>query len=151
MAPFDTNDLLTCWIPLQAVPAMKDGGSSLMFATGSHRDFALPYWYDIDDKDLEGRYQIASYGPFEVGDCSFHHGWTLHSAPANELRDTRLAYAVTYVKDNVRILSRGEDQVRYPDGEDVQSYSSWIEEVGWGEVARHTDLPVVYKSPSNKS
>jgi hypothetical protein len=43
MAPFDTNDFLTCWIPLQSVPPQAEGGSSLSFATGSHRDFALPY------------------------------------------------------------------------------------------------------------
>lgn len=149
MAPFDTNDLLTCWIPLEAVPAVDEGGSSLLFATGSHRDFALPYWYEIDGKDLEGRYPIASCGPFEVGDCSFHHGWTLHSAPANGLPTTRYAYAVTYVKDGVTTLSRDEDQVRFPDVEDVQSYNGWIEDVGWGAVARHPDLPLVYEAQSN--
>lgn len=43
MAPFDCNDMVTCWIPLQPVPPQAEGGSSLTFATGSHRDFALPF------------------------------------------------------------------------------------------------------------
>ena len=43
MCPFDTNDFLTIWIPLQDVPAESQGGSGLTFATASHRDFALPY------------------------------------------------------------------------------------------------------------
>jgi len=43
MCPFDTSDFLTCWIPLQAVPPEAQGGSGLSFASGSHRDFALPY------------------------------------------------------------------------------------------------------------
>ena len=37
MAPFDTNDFVTCWIPLQKVPSQSDGGSGLSFASGSHR------------------------------------------------------------------------------------------------------------------
>ncbi len=44
MAPFDTNDFLTVWIPLQAVPSAEEGGSGLSFASASHRDFALPFW-----------------------------------------------------------------------------------------------------------
>lgn len=43
MCPFDTNDFLTCWIPLQDVPNEVNGGTGLTFATRSHRDFALPY------------------------------------------------------------------------------------------------------------
>ena len=37
MAPFDTNDFVTCWIPLQKVPGQSEGGSGLSFASGSHR------------------------------------------------------------------------------------------------------------------
>lgn len=46
MAPFDTNAFVTCWVPLQPVPAAYDGGTGLCFATASHRDFALPFWSD---------------------------------------------------------------------------------------------------------
>ena len=45
MAPLDTNALVTCWIPLQPVPAESSGGSGLVFAGGSHRDVALPFWW----------------------------------------------------------------------------------------------------------
>ena len=94
MAPFDSNQLVTCWIPLQPIPAPENGGSSLLFASGSHRysalplfrsyggdnaddasrDFALPYWYDLDSKELEDRYEVVAAGAFSLGDCSFHHG-----------------------------------------------------------------------------
>ena len=36
MAPLDTNDFVTCWLPLQPVPCEEDGGSALVFAAGSH-------------------------------------------------------------------------------------------------------------------
>lgn len=145
MAPFDSNDLLTCWIPLMSVPTVEAGGSSLLYASGSHKDFALPYWYSIDDKELDDRYEVTSYGPFAVGDCAFHHGWTLHSAPGNEGDTTRIAYAVTFVKDKAPLLT-GKAQYRYPDEEDTHSYSEWIGEVGWGGVADHPLLPLVYSA-----
>ena len=42
MAPFDTNALVTVWIPMRPIEAEEDSG--LLFAEGSHRDFALPFW-----------------------------------------------------------------------------------------------------------
>ena len=43
------------------------------------RDFALPYWSDPVEVDLSERYQtVTDYDGFDVGDCTFHHGWTLH-------------------------------------------------------------------------
>lgn len=43
MAPFDSNQLITFWIPLQDVPSHACGGTGLSFASGSHRDFSLLY------------------------------------------------------------------------------------------------------------
>ena len=43
------------------------------------RDFALPCWSEPSDVDLMERYpDIVDYDGFEVGDCTFHHGWCLH-------------------------------------------------------------------------
>ena len=36
------------------------GGSSLVYAIGSHRDFALPFHGDLDE-DLSGRYKLRSH------------------------------------------------------------------------------------------
>ena len=44
MAPFDTPNMITFWVPLQSVPTPKKGGTGLRFVDGSHSDFALPYW-----------------------------------------------------------------------------------------------------------
>ena len=54
MAPLDTNDFVTCWLPLQPVPCEEDGGSALVFAAGSHRDVALPFWHG--DRARSARY-----------------------------------------------------------------------------------------------
>lgn len=98
MVPLDTNDFITCWIPLQPVPETKEGGTGLVYATKSHRDFSLLYCkgtssmclmavlisfiikgYGTEELDLTGRYAPADHGSYAVGDCSFHHGWCLHA------------------------------------------------------------------------
>jgi len=142
-SPFDTNDFVTCWIPLQNIPAQEDGGTGLSFASGSHKDFALPYWSDVDATDLSDRYVVDSYDSYTLGDCSFHHGWTLHSAPGNPSGDTRYAYAVSFVADGARLLN-AEGHIRYPDNEDSASYAGWINDIGWGGIAEHPLTPLVF-------
>jgi ectoine hydroxylase-related dioxygenase (phytanoyl-CoA dioxygenase family) len=41
MAPFDTNNMCTIWVPLRDIPA---SGSGLVFVSGSHKDLALNFW-----------------------------------------------------------------------------------------------------------
>lgn len=63
MAPLDTNAFVTAWVPLRPIAG---GGrdSGLLFAAGSHRDFALPFWHDISKMPgLEGRgYRVEGTG-----------------------------------------------------------------------------------------
>jgi len=144
MSPFDTNDFVTCWIPLDPVPRQEDGGTSLSFATASHRDFALPFWSDpMDGALLDDRYEIADYGAFDCGDASWHHGFCLHSAPANDLPQTRYALSISYVRDQARLLNQ-EGHIRYPDNEDEASYAAWINDLGWGATLDHPLCPIVY-------
>ena len=49
MAPFDTSQMITFWIPLQGIPAPEKGGSGLYFVDKSHCDFALPFWNTMPD------------------------------------------------------------------------------------------------------
>lgn len=67
MAPLDTNDFLTFWIPLRPIAgdALDPG---LVFARGSHRDFALPFWRNLQGFDLSSRgYQLADTGAHMCG------------------------------------------------------------------------------------
>ncbi|WP_348253282.1 hypothetical protein, partial [Salmonella enterica] len=59
MSPFDTNDFITAWIPLTPVAACDEGGSGLIFASKSHKDFALNYWQDPHAReDLSERWFV---------------------------------------------------------------------------------------------
>ena len=146
MAPLDTNDFVTCWLPLQPVPCEEDGGSALVFAAGSHRDVALPFWHGDPREagDLSARYEeheATRDGALEVGDASWHHGWTLHCASGNAQPQPRLALALSYFADGARRLGAG---ARRPDDEDAESVADWINDVKPGAAARHKLLPVVW-------
>lgn len=121
MCPFDTQHMITFWIPLQNIPS--DGGTALIFVNKSHSDMALPYWNDSTEYDQrleQNRYgdkPYHHYMPMALGDITAHSGWTLHCADANNVKqnekrsfpsrtvsgekqedeDDRYALAITYV------------------------------------------------------
>lgn len=130
MAPLDTNRFVTVWLPLQPVASSDEGGTALIFASGSHRDVALPFWHGDprSQPDLDGRgYVEGEAGAFRLGDANWHHGWTLHCAPGNELRATRRALAASYFVDGATRLAVAKSRGA-PDDEDCESYSEWLKE-----------------------
>eukprot|EP00741_Cyanophora_paradoxa_P024747 tig00000293_g23891.t1 len=141
MAPFDTNDVVTAWIPLTPVPKPSEGGTQLVYAARSHRDFALHFWHGAGG-DLSGRYREFSYGALAIGDATWHHGWTLHYAPGNATKEARLSIAVTFLADGAKLLPKSSR--KRPEEEDASSYSDWIRDLKPGGFARHPLLPIVY-------
>lgn len=145
MAPFDTNEFCTVWIPLHPVPSEDDLGTALHFASGSHRDFALPFWHRPQETgtDFSDRYEgrVVSHGSLEVGDATWHHGWTLHMAPPNFSETTRLALAVSFIGDGARLLP--DDASMRVENEDRSSYEDWIGDLSPGDVADHSCLPLL--------
>uniref|UniRef100_A0A7S4UHM6 Uncharacterized protein n=1 Tax=Guillardia theta TaxID=55529 RepID=A0A7S4UHM6_GUITH len=142
-SPFDTNDMLTFWISVTPVKDLDD--SPLEFASGSHRDFALPYWYSNEGMmNLEDRdYPVASHAPLAPGDATAHHGWVLHAAPPNLSEDTRIAFTIAYVKTGAKRIPK-KGLRRNPDDEDLEGYSAWIKDVAPGRPIKHAMLPVVF-------
>eukprot|EP00775_Hariotina_reticulata_P001462 gene1462-1804_t len=148
MAPLDTNDFVTAWIPLRPVRGGQ-GDSGLVFAVGSHRDFALPFWHNLHGRDLADRgYLLDGTGAMSVGDVSWHHGWLLHAAgPQPQDTQPRLAIAVSFFADGAKLLARQTDPSVLQDmlhDEDAESYGEWLQGMKDGCVARHPLLPLVY-------
>jgi hypothetical protein len=141
-APLDTNAMVTVWLPLEAVAAKADGGTALTFARGSHRDVG-GFWFDLfhDDVAVEERYGPADdHGALECGDATWHHGWTLHAAPAcTSPKRARYAFTATYVAADAKALPR--DKVL--EHEDAPSYEAWVDEVQAGQILDHPLLPIV--------
>lgn len=146
MTPLDTNAFVTLWLPLQPIPLESEGGSGLVFASGSHRDVALHFWHGdpLKHTDCSGRDYAESTldaTGLEVGDSTWHHGWTLHCAPPNSLKTTRRALAVSYFADGAKRLISPR---RKSHSEDAESYADWLPEVSPGKPARHALLPLVW-------
>lgn len=153
-APIDTNNFVTFWFPLRAIPASATA-PALCFASGSHRDFAAAYWFSIrgnTDLDLSSRYDEESHGALALGDATAHHGWTLHMSPGvPENSRGRMAISVSFFADEIpgerkhmasRVLPR--PQQRQLDNEDRRSYEPWLRSVKSGKRLKHEMLPIVY-------
>eukprot|EP00980_Cylindrotheca_fusiformis_P000615 scaffold154_cov129-Cylindrotheca_fusiformis.AAC.32 len=155
MAPFDTSHFITFWIPLNDVPA---SGTALMFCSKSHSDFALPYWSPLSGDDtwaqsstsewnrLEQRYprKDVHYMPMKMGDVTVHSGWTLHCANENNNSVDRLALAVSFVDAKAEIRPDALDDIGKGDNEDLNSYSTWVNEVSPKSQFQHKLVPIVW-------
>ncbi len=105
--PFSSDKTVTVWIPLQAVSA--DMGP-LGFAARSHmmegddgRDLTIS-----DESEAVIGEKMANYpyvdAPFDLGEVSFHAGWTYHKAGPNLTDKTRAAFTVIYMDQDIEIV-----------------------------------------------
>tara|TARA_B110000977_G_scaffold53398_1_gene72557 strand:+ start:27743 stop:29107 length:1365 start_codon:yes stop_codon:yes gene_type:complete len=143
MVPLDVNKFVTLWLPLRP---LHEDDAALVFASGSHRDFSLPYWKTLEGmSDLNDRgYEVESYPPLDLGDATAHAGWTLHwSPPQPNDCPPRYALSVCYFLDGARRLRKSECR-QDPHSEDEWSYREWLQDIEQGAPARHPALPVVY-------
>lgn len=107
--PVHPESLVTCWIPLVRVTPEMGTPS---FASRSHLEGLTKFDHDVlEDQHLfferlihERGFEVVRSLSYEVGDISFHHGLTLHSAGANISEVARESIALVYVADGTRVL-----------------------------------------------
>lgn len=152
MAPFDTSNFITFWVPLQDIP--RDG-TALLFCSKSHSDFALPYWNpvvndgmaDSEWSRLEYRYpkKPVSYMPMKLSDLTAHSGFTLHCADGTSSGSTdRMALAISYVDARAELRPDALDDVGKGDNEDKWSYQDWAHSVPPRTPFKHDLVPIVW-------
>ena len=108
--PIASRDVVTSWIPLQAIPAAM---GPLAFAAdrdawthAEHVDFATsgPSY----DRGVAEAFRAAGVpvddGPFALGEVSFHHAWCFHFARGNATTQPRTVMATTYFADGARVV-----------------------------------------------
>ncbi|MFY7854927.1 MAG: phytanoyl-CoA dioxygenase family protein, partial [Rubrivivax sp.] len=105
--PLSTDRTITAWIPLQAVPAEM---GPLGFYGGSQgvsfgRDLGIS-----DESEAQITANMARHGfafdatPFDLGEVSFHLGWTFHKAGANTSANPRSVMTVIYMDADMRLV-----------------------------------------------
>lgn len=114
--PVDTPNTCTVWAPLQATPLemgpLAFADKSQQFEIG--RDLAIS---DDSEKQLDaalkehGFEQIVE--PFDLGEVSYHYGWTFHRAGANQTDRPRQVMTVIYVDAAATLVQpQNENQKR---------------------------------------
>ena len=81
-------------------------------------------------------------GAMELGDVSWHNGWTLHTAAEQpQGSPSRLALSISFFKDGTRLLAK--EAAQQVQTEDQESFQEWRKEVRAGATARHKLLPLL--------
>jgi len=139
--PLSTHNCCTAWIPLQETPLPM---GPLAFSVGSHR-FKIGRELEISDESeakisralLEEGLPIEE-SPFDLGEVSFHYGWTFHRAGGNATDRPRRVMTVIYMEDGMRLVEPANKN-------QVNDWNTWMPGAAVGEVIA-TDLnPVLYR------
>jgi ectoine hydroxylase-related dioxygenase (phytanoyl-CoA dioxygenase family) len=140
--PLASTHSVTVWIPLQAVPLEM---GPLAFAPKSHRcdlgrDLEIS---DQSESKIEKKLLAANLGqveePFELGEVSFHSGWTFHRAGRNLSDLPREVMTVIYMDEDMRLSApRNENQQADWDG--------WCPGAKVGELIQTPINPVLWSS-----
>ncbi|MGA8027084.1 MAG: phytanoyl-CoA dioxygenase family protein [Bryobacteraceae bacterium] len=136
--PVDSDLTITAWVPLQETPLEM---GPLACAAGS---FRIQTGRDLEiGEESERKLQrsLKSYpvheSPYELGEVSFHSGWTFHRAGANTSGRPREVMTVIYVDQDIRLVE--------PKNKDQQNdRERWCPGVEVGHVLDSPLNPVIY-------
>ena len=144
--PLATNAVVTAWIPAQPVPAEM---GPLAFAKPINvyelvkslefNKFDTSYDRCVSEVFRQHGVSIEN-GPFAMGEVSFHHNLSFHSAAANRTRRSRIVLANTYYADGARIV----DQPTMVSGD----WRKFIPGAGPGDIAASELNPVCWPAGS---
>ncbi|HZE96665.1 MAG TPA: phytanoyl-CoA dioxygenase family protein [Planctomycetota bacterium] len=140
--PLASTHTVTAWIPLQATPLEM---GPLAFAPKSHthdlgRELEIS---DRSESKIEQKLLAANLGqveqPFELGEVSFHSGWTFHRAGRNLSDRPREVMTVIYMDEAMRLAApRNENQ--------QNDWDTWCPGAKVGEPIETSINPVLWSS-----
>jgi ectoine hydroxylase-related dioxygenase (phytanoyl-CoA dioxygenase family) len=76
---------------------------------------------------------------FELGDVSFHSGWTFHRAGPNKSGRTREVMTIIYIEDGVRLAAPNSKAQQ-------RDWEVWMPTVRIGEIVDSPKNPVMYRA-----
>jgi ectoine hydroxylase-related dioxygenase (phytanoyl-CoA dioxygenase family) len=136
--PIDSDRTVTAWIPLRPVTAAMgplrfarrsqhlDAGRELPI--GEHSDAVLA-------DEIERRRLEVHEDEYDLGDVSFHAGWTFHGSRPNDTDQWRFVMTVIYLADGAtlrepaRAEQRMDRSVWLPDSRVGEPIDSWLNPV----------------------
>jgi ectoine hydroxylase-related dioxygenase (phytanoyl-CoA dioxygenase family) len=104
--PLATNNTTTAWIPLQATPLemgpLAFSATSQKFNMGRELEISDESEQKISKAVLE-KGLFLDETPFDLGEVSFHAGWTFHRAGPNKTEKPREVMTVIYHDKETRV------------------------------------------------
>lgn len=104
--PLTSDRTITAWIPLQAVS--QELGPLAFFAGSQHVEFGRDIGIsDESERAITANMQAHGFPvvdePFDLGEVSFHSGWTFHRAGPNRSTQPRSVMTVIYMDKDMRL------------------------------------------------
>lgn len=140
--PLATDRTVTVWIPLQETPAEM---GPLAFAAGSHR---FEYGRDLpisDESERALQQALAERNfphfqtPYQLGEVSYHLGWTFHHAAPNRSAIPRRVMTVIYMDADITVAH----PVNHNQRSDLRT---WMPGAEVGAVPDTPLNPVLYRA-----
>ena len=109
--PLATNDVITAWIPAQAIPIEM---GPLTFAKPLEvyklvKDIKFNEFDTSYDRKINNVFKTEQVSvveePFELGEVSFHHNLSFHTASENKTTQSRIVLANTFFADGARVVN----------------------------------------------
>jgi ectoine hydroxylase-related dioxygenase (phytanoyl-CoA dioxygenase family) len=139
--PVSSDKTVTVWIPLQATPLEM---GPLAFCEKSHR---LNYGRDLEISDeSELKLQEAlrelcvNETSFEMGEVSFHAGWTFHRAGPNTTPRARKVMTIIYMDQDIRVIEPKNTH-------QMQDLTEHMPGISVGQIMDSPLNPVLYTRP----
>jgi ectoine hydroxylase-related dioxygenase (phytanoyl-CoA dioxygenase family) len=140
--PLSNPNTVTAWIPLQATP-MEMG--PLGFAEKSQhmefgRDLAIS---DTSEQQIQDAIKregfVLQESPFDLGEISYHMGWTYHRAGPNVSQTPRKVMTVIYMEDGIKLIEPKHNAHK-------NDLRVWMPGAKVGEVVATPMNPVIYRA-----
>jgi ectoine hydroxylase-related dioxygenase (phytanoyl-CoA dioxygenase family) len=139
--PLASDRCVTAWVPLQAVP--QDMGPLAFFAGSQAVEFGRDLGISDDsEREINAAMQAQGFpvvdGPFDLGEVSFHLGWTFHRAGPNRSQQPRSVMTVIYMDRDMR-LKAPENHMQQ------QDWEKWCPGAVVGEIIDTPLNPVLFE------
>lgn len=138
--PVSSDKMVTAWVPLQQTPQEM---GPLAFCEKSHR-FQIGRDLEISDeseltlKEALNSFHLEDSG-FDLGDVSFHTGWTFHRAGANSTDRAREVMTMIYMDEKMTLVApKNKNQ--------INDIARWCPGVEVGEQVASPLNPVLYST-----
>ena len=139
--PVSSHNTVTAWIPLQETPLEL---GPLAFSIGSQQ-FEKGRELEISDeseaklqRSLKDHNYPLDETPFDLGEISYHSGWTFHRAAPNTSDRARAVMTVIYIEDGIRVA---EPKTNHHRGD----LATWMPGLTAGDVVDSPLNPVIYR------